>query len=236
MSFQMCVIFRISTPFFAAFNADCRMQQRRQMFAEVRRLVQRFSQNLADGFPASATEPERRMIHSKACTESTKYSTQRKLMMRRRSTHLSWDLLASYLGHCKIWQRTLLSMPLRSSGSQPVQLASADLRFGVSCFRIFRRYVSIRDFCVGGQCIHFAFSTRAEAMQADMQIFDRGATAIVGIQAQNAIRFLLCSYVGSVLIRSHSAHPSHFIFSRPLSTFWKTPCADCVLRFCVLRF
>ena len=95
-------------------------------------------------------------------------------------------------------------MPLRSSGSQPVQLASADLRFWVSCFRIFRRYVSIRDFCVGGQCIHFAFSTRAEDMQADMQIFDRGATAIVGIQAQNAIRFLLGSSVRPALIRSHS--------------------------------
>ena len=84
--------------------------------------------------------------------------------------------------------------------------------FSGSCFRPFRRYVSFRNFCVGGQSIHVTFSTRAADMYTDMPIVDRGATATTGIRAQNATRFLIGSAVRSVIIRSHSAHPFHFIF------------------------
>ena len=59
--------------------------------------------------------------------------------------------------------------------------------FSGSCFRPFRRYVSFRNFCVGGQSIHVTFSTRAADMYTDMPIVDRGATATSGIRAQNAI-------------------------------------------------
>ena len=58
--------------------------------------------------------------------------------------------------------------------------------FSGSCFRPFRRYVSFRNFCVGGQSIHVTFSTRAADMYTDMPIVDRGATATSGIRAQNA--------------------------------------------------
>ena len=57
--------------------------------------------------------------------------------------------------------------------------------FSGSCFRPFRRYVSFRNFCVGGQSIHVTFSTRAADMYTDMPIVDRGATATSGIRAQN---------------------------------------------------
>ena len=57
--------------------------------------------------------------------------------------------------------------------------------FSGSCFRPFRRYVSFRSFCVGGQSIHVTFSTRAADMYTDMPIVDRGATATSGIRAQN---------------------------------------------------
>ena len=88
--------------------------------------------------------------------------------------------------------------------------------FSGSCFRPFRRYVSFRNFCVGGQSIHVTFSTRAANMYTDMPIVDRGATATSGIRAQNAIRFLLGSSVRSALIRSHS--PTLFIsFFPPIS-------------------
>ena len=53
-------------------------------------------------------------------------------------------------------------------------------------FHVFRRYVSISDFYVGGQSIHFTFSTMAADMHADMQMVDRGATATSGLRAQNA--------------------------------------------------
>ena len=59
--------------------------------------------------------------------------------------------------------------------------------FSGSCFRPFRRYVSFRNFCVGGQSIHVTFSTRAADMYTDMPIVDRGATATSGIRAQNTI-------------------------------------------------
>ena len=59
--------------------------------------------------------------------------------------------------------------------------------FSGSCFRPFRRYVSFRNFCVGGQSIHVTFSTRAADMYTDMPIVDRGATATSGIRAQNAM-------------------------------------------------
>ena len=77
--------------------------------------------------------------------------------------------------------------------------------FSGSCFRPFRRYVSFRNFCVGGQSIHVTFSTRAADMYTDMPIVDRGATATSGIRAQNAIRFLLGSSVRSALIRAQNA-------------------------------
>ena len=57
--------------------------------------------------------------------------------------------------------------------------------FSGSCFRIVRRCVSIRDVCVGGQNIHFTFSTRAADMHADMQMVDCGATATTGLRFQN---------------------------------------------------
>ena len=57
--------------------------------------------------------------------------------------------------------------------------------FSGSCFRPFRRYVSFRNFCVGGQSIHVTFSTRAADMYTDMPRVDRGATATSGIRAQN---------------------------------------------------
>ena len=75
--------------------------------------------------------------------------------------------------------------------------------FSGSCFRPFRRYVSFRNFCVGGQSIHVTFSTRAADMYTDMPRVDRGATATSGIRAQNAFRFFLGSSVRSALVRSH---------------------------------
>ena len=54
--------------------------------------------------------------------------------------------------------------------------------FMLSCFR---RYVSIRDFCVGGQNIHFTFSTRAADMHADRHMVDRGVTAPTRIPDRN---------------------------------------------------
>ena len=61
--------------------------------------------------------------------------------------------------------------------------------FSGSCFRPFRRYVSFRNFCVGGQSIHVTFSTRAADMYTDMPIVDRGATTTSGIRAQNVFYF-----------------------------------------------
>ena len=60
--------------------------------------------------------------------------------------------------------------------------------FSCSCFRVFRHYVSIRDCCVGGQSIHFTFSTSAADMHADMQMVDRRATATTGTRAQNRVK------------------------------------------------
>ena len=62
--------------------------------------------------------------------------------------------------------------------------------FSGSCFRPFRRYVSFRNFCVGGQSIHVTFSTRAADMYTDMPIVDRGATATTGLRAQNLFQII----------------------------------------------
>ena len=61
--------------------------------------------------------------------------------------------------------------------------------FSGSCFRPFRRYVSFRNFCVGGQSIHVTFSTRAADMHADLQMVDRGAIPTTGIRSQKVEHF-----------------------------------------------
>ena len=93
-------------------------------------------------------------------------------------------LIRSHSAHPSNFMFPAHGLRFRRRRAQAVFFAFVFFVFGfmLSCFR---RYVSIRDFCVGGQNIHFTFSTRAADMHADMQMVDCGATATTGLRFQN---------------------------------------------------